>query len=309
MHNIGDIIQERRSDLGLTRTALSKDICSEKFLYLIEKGDRKPSAPILRLLSNRLGVELFEYYQYLDCKEPSKVRDAMLQCSRLRRVGDFAALKELNVMMQHLPDFGVKPWKYEIEVNRFAIMLYQDYAVQRVVDEIESLVAHIEPAYADEEFTAGLYGMLTNGYEMLMDIENAKRASNIAKTIIANKRGNARYHQIYISVKLTAMSLAKVSGDFCSAIEEGLEIIQYQEETSSYERLNVTYYFLASAYYLNGQIETAFQWFDKCLLNLLTFYRPSIARFIFADALFDKFTGDERTKTELVRMLKQFYAE
>lgn len=308
MHNIGDIIQERRTNLGLTRTALSKDICSEKYLYLIEKGDRKPSAPILRLLSNKLGVELFEYYHYLDCKEPIKVRDAMLQCSRLRRVGDFSALNELNTMMQQLPDFGVKPWKYEIEVSRFAIMLYQDYEVQNAVEGIELLVAHMEPAYAEEEFTAGLYGMLANGYEMLMDIENAKRASNIAKNIIASKKGNARYHQIYLSVKLTVMSLAKKSGDFRLAIEEGLDITQYQEENSSYERLNITCYFLASAYYQDGQPEMAFQWFDKCLLNLLTFYRPSIARFILTDELFDKLAGDERARTELVRMLKQLYA-
>lgn len=307
MNHIGNIIQEYRVKLGLTRPQLSQDICSEKFLYLIEKGDRKPSAPIVRLFSNKLGVELFEYYQYLDCKEPSKVRDAMLECSRLRRIGDFPALEALNERMKQLPDFRKKPWSYELEVNRFAVMLYQQHAVKKTVDEIEALVASIEPAYADEEFTAGLYGMLSNGYEMLADIENAKRVSDIAKNIIAHKKGNNRYHQIYISVKLTVMSLEQVTGDYEAAIQEGLEITKYQEETSSYERLNISYYFLACAYYKNDQIDIAFQWFEKCLLNLLTFHRPAMAHFIIANELYSKFAGDQRVRVTLLEMLKQAY--
>lgn len=308
MHHIGQVINEYRRNLGLTRSNLSKGICSEKFLYLVEKGERKPSAPMLRLFSNKLGVELFEFYQYMDCKEPIKVRDAMFQCSRLRRIGDFQALWELNERMKTLPDFGKKPWKYEIEVNRFAVMLYRDQEVQKAVVEMEALIASIEPVYAEEEFTAGLYGMLSNGYQILNDVENAKRASTIATSIVSNKKGNTRYNQIYTSVKLTAISLAYYTGEYELAIKEGLDITQYQEENSAYERLNITYYFLACAYYKNGQTDIAFQWFEKCLLNLLAFHSPSMAYYVTMDELYETLAGDQRVKAELLGMLKQFYA-
>jgi len=307
MGYIGKVVKEFRIKRNLSRNDLAAGICSEKFLYLIEKNDRTPSADVLRLFSNRLGVNLFEYYEYVDCKEPIKVREAMYQCARLRRTSEFPKLKEITEVMKSLPDFSKNPWRYEVLVNQYCIMLFQDMDIKGTIEGVEEVIAHLEPEYADEEFTAGLYALLSTGYQMIMDIENAKRTYEIGSKIIDHTKGNSRYDQIHVSLKLTAMSLALYGGDYKEAIEVGLELVQLQEATSSYERFNITSYFLACAYYKDGQEELAFQWFDKSAHHLLMLYRPSIAYHIHSSDLFETFTNDPSAKRDLIVWLKEKY--
>lgn len=64
MNHIGNIIHEFRNSLHLTRQELSAEICSEKYLYMIEKGDRTPSTEVMRRLEDRMGVAILKYYEY-----------------------------------------------------------------------------------------------------------------------------------------------------------------------------------------------------------------------------------------------------
>lgn len=307
MNHIGDIIKAYRDKQNFSRKELSGGICTEKFLYLIEKNERTPSAEVLRLLGNRLGMDFFEYFQYLDCQNPIKVREFLLQCDQLRRTGDFLKLDQLNEKMKELLDFAQKPWEYEIYVNQYLIQLHKGSDRQSIVKGVEELLRHLEPKYADEEFTAKLYIVLSIAYQALHDMENAERTLTAAEEIISNEKENARYNQIYITTKLTHMAWFQHTGDYKSAIEEGLKILRFQEETNAHERLNITYHFLASAYYLDGQQEIGVKWFEKAVLNLLTLYRPSRASLMYTSELYPTISSDPRVKKELLAMLKEVY--
>ena len=65
---IGDIIKEQRTMNNMSRQTIAEGICSEKYIYLIERNERNPSAYILDQLSEKLGIDLFEYYQYQNFK-------------------------------------------------------------------------------------------------------------------------------------------------------------------------------------------------------------------------------------------------
>lgn len=49
---IGKVIKEHRDIVGMSRKTLSEDICTEKYIYLIEKGKRTPSANVIKLLGD-----------------------------------------------------------------------------------------------------------------------------------------------------------------------------------------------------------------------------------------------------------------
>lgn len=66
MNYIGSIIRDSRNRLRMSRKELAENICSEKYLYLIEKGDRTPSSEITRLLGDKVGVDIFKYYAVYD---------------------------------------------------------------------------------------------------------------------------------------------------------------------------------------------------------------------------------------------------
>ena len=70
MNHIGKVIKQFRDLRELSRAELAKGICSEKYVYLIEKGKRTPSTQIMRHFCNKLKTDLFLYYEYLDCKDP-----------------------------------------------------------------------------------------------------------------------------------------------------------------------------------------------------------------------------------------------
>lgn len=76
---IGNIIEEQRVSLGMSRKELSEGICTQKYVYLIEKNERNPSAYILNSFSDRLGLDLFDYYQYLNYDNKKK-------CSSIKKI-------------------------------------------------------------------------------------------------------------------------------------------------------------------------------------------------------------------------------
>ena len=161
MNHIGNVIKEVRCNLGMSRSELSENICSEKYLYLIEKGERTPSTEIVRLFSAKLGANIFEYYKYLDCIDPVKVLEAIKKFNTYRRIADFESLKKLSDSMAVLPDFQKMHWKYEIEVNRLSYMVFVDQKCNEAITLIKELLSQIEPKYSEEEYTANLYLLLS----------------------------------------------------------------------------------------------------------------------------------------------------
>lgn len=117
MGHIGKIIEEYRNKSKMSRSALAVNICSEKYIFLIEKGKRTPSSIMLKQLSQRLGVDLFEYYKYLDCIDPTAVRDYMKVFHNYRMKNYTEELKKETEAAMNLPDFKNKPWSYEIQLN------------------------------------------------------------------------------------------------------------------------------------------------------------------------------------------------
>lgn len=307
MNHIGNVIKEVRCNLGMSRSELSENICSEKYLYLIEKGERTPSTEIVRLFSAKLDADIFEYYKYLGCIDPIKVCEAIKQFNTYRRIADFESLRKLSDSMAVLPDFQKMHWKYEIEVNRLSYMVFVDQKCNEAITLIKELLSQIEPKYSEEEYTANLYLLLSTCYQILNDIDGANQALSVAYQIVQNKQNIAAYNQIIISVKLNAMTLYHLSEEYDAAIEEGLLINRLQLESNSYERANFTFYYLAYAYYKKGLQDAAFEWFEKGLYDLLIHYSPIPAYYISNYDLFYQLLNDKRVSHELVTKIKNKY--
>lgn len=105
MTHIGSIIQSWREERQFSRLHLSKDICTEKYLYMIEREMRTPSAEILDAFGIRLGVNLFDYFPYLDCDEPRKVLKHMNKINAYRWTTDFSLLQSTFEETKKIKDF------------------------------------------------------------------------------------------------------------------------------------------------------------------------------------------------------------
>lgn len=307
MKGIGNIIKEYRRMLGVSRKALSENICSEKYIYLIEKGERTPSSDLTRLIGDRLGVDLFEYYEFLDCINPIEVNETIKCFNRFRRENDLISLKKITNYAMSLPDFYNKPRLYEIEINRIFYMALKEGRSSEAIRESCDLIKQIEPKYAKEVFVADLYALLSMCYQMDQDLDNARSAILSAYDIICNKQRITKYAQTVISIKINKITIHYLSGEYDATIEEALMLWQYQIDMSAYERFHHTFFYLAFAHYKKGMEEESISWFIKGISASLIRYKATDIYYLSQYDVFGLLIDDSRVPHELVSEFKKSY--
>lgn len=307
MNHIGIVIKRYRNNQKMSRAKLAENICTEKYVYLIEKGVRAPSVDMTRLFSDRLGVDLFEHYQYLDCENPVAVFDTIKQFNILRRKSDYHALKKLTDTAIDLPDFQHEPWCYEIKVNQFAHLIFVEKKYQEAVDGMNSVLHTVLPKYTKGIFVANLYMLLLMCHTILGDMANAKHAMVGANAIIQNKQSVRQYEEVISTVGVGSLVMHYMIGEFDQVIQKGLELLQYKMEINSCERIDYICFYLAFSYYETGSQETALHWFRKALYSLMVEHNPLNVYYMRMNQTFHLLMNDSRINPYLIQEFKNQY--
>lgn len=307
LKHMGLLIMKIRIKQGMTRSALAEGICSEKFIYLIEKGERMPSAEVLKMFGNRLGVNLWDYFEYMDCAEPLEVHRVIKNFTSCRNSNNFGRLKMLTDEAAKLPDFRKKPYYYELNINRIAVILFYDRQPEKAEKELTQILSQMEDCYIQEEFTANMYIMLSTCLQIRGDIIGAEDATLKAEDIIERKKSLYNYYRITISVKLNKMTIDHLRGDWDRAVDTGKWLLHYQNDANFYERTEYIYYYLAYAYYNKGEKTEAFDCLEKCLYILLINYTPVSAYYITNYDMFGNILDESGINPELIGKLKDEY--
>lgn len=307
MTHIGDIIAAYRNKLGLSRKEFCKNICSEKFVYLIEKGQRSPSTAMVRDFSDILGVDLFEYYQYLECKNPIEIHETINNFNELRRTSNFEELKEATEKAKFLFDFNKEPWSFEIKVNKFSYLILVDQNYGKAITDINNTISRIKPNHLKNNSVANLYILLSTCYQAQNDLTNAQNAVSSAYEIVKNKQLSPQNIQIIITVYLNMMTMAFYNEDYSKMIDIGLETTQLQAKTDTCSRSHYLSFYLAFAYFGKGLKKEAVEWFKKGLYMAMIVYKPIDIYYISRFKFFDELINDESYNKELIGEFKKKY--
>lgn len=309
MAYIGQVIQKLRVNRKLSRNTLSNGICTEKYLYLIEKGQRTPSSEVSHLLSARLGVDLFQYYEFLDCKEPILVHDSISKLNAYRRTTNFPESIALIRELEYRPDFQMAPYSYELEVDKLGYRMFIKNEYVDAIEDIISLIDSIDNKYSEEEFTANLYMLLSTALQNSMRLEEAKKVQNQAMSILENKEGITKYHQVIYSSRLNRMTLAYLERDYQAVINDGLWLYDFSNRTNVNDRSDFTYYYIAMGYWGAGQKEEAMLWLENCVFAMLTNYRPYDISIISSFGPFTEMIRSSKICDNILNRLKRMYPE
>jgi transcriptional regulator with XRE-family HTH domain len=309
MAYIGQVIQKLRVNKNLSRNALSDGICSEKYIYLIEKGQRTPSSEISHLLSIRLGIDLFQYYEFLDCEEPIFVRDSISRLNAYRRTTNFRKSIALISELENHPDFQRAPYSYELEIDKLGYRMFSKNEYVDAIEDIISLIDSVDNKYREEEFMANLYILLSTALQNSMRLEEAKKAQNQAMSILENKEGITRYHQVISSSRLNRMTLAYLESDYQAVISDGLWLCDFSSRNNVNDRSNFTYYYIAMGYWGAGQKEEAMLWLENCVFAMLTNYRPYEISIISSFGPFSEMIRNSEICDNILNRLKRMYSE
>lgn len=96
--HIGEIIKQRRQELGITQEDLCEGICEPPTMSRIEKGHQVPTLSKLKALLSRLGLPSEKYYALLSENELKieRLKDEIIDCNARKMYTE--GLEKLNLL-------------------------------------------------------------------------------------------------------------------------------------------------------------------------------------------------------------------
>lgn len=267
---IGDIIKEQRTLNNMSRQTIAEGICSEKYIYLIERNERNPSAYILDQLSEKLGIDLFEYYQYLSFKNSIMVVEFKRKFERYVKLGDVEKLKQASLKAAQLEDFKSEPLIYDIEIIN---CLYEALVKGKTTKSIKQLTKILETPKLNIDpltFVNG-YIVLSTCYQLEGKLEEAKEVLYLAYELVKNKTKFPRYYTVIINVLISLTSFLYNSQDYEKLIHYSKILLDFHEKQNEYNRIYYADIYLAFGYYHTNNLEASKKHFYRGLLSTSLF--------------------------------------
>lgn len=148
MSHIGIIIKELRRIKNLSRTELAEGICTEKYIYLIEKGERTPSSELLLLLGRRLGEDLLAQFKFSNCDDPVTISKMQYELSQHILNQEYTKGLLITKAAEQYPDNANVPWKHMLKANRILCQMQKDKAYEKAISEVQQAFVTMEKRFA-----------------------------------------------------------------------------------------------------------------------------------------------------------------
>ncbi len=307
MVHIGTIIEKYRQASGISRKELSENICSEKHIYLIERGERSPSANMLKHLGDRLGINLFDFYPYLNCIEPLVVREKIRDFYIYRTNLDFDSLKKISTESGELKDFKNKPWGFEIQLNNLYYMAFVEKKHEETIAQLESLIKETKSWEFSDMFDVNAYTLMATLCLITGDACGARSAALNAYEIFRKKYEVERYLQLSTTITVNLMGAYYINGEYDDVINVSREFLRIKQRLNSYDRIHFIYFFMSFAYYEKKMREEAHEFLKKAIYFLMMEYRPTDVSYVSMDLRFREMLDDLSAGSEITRDFRKKY--
>lgn len=307
MGHIGTIIEKYRQAIGMSRKELAEDICSEKYIYLIEKGERTPSVNLLKLIGEKMGVYLFGFYTYLDCEDPVGVRENMKLFHMCRINLDFEVLKNATEQAENMPDFKNKPWCFDIVLNKIYSIAFEEKKCAEALLQLETLIKEVKSYEVSDIFLVNAYTLTTTCALVTMDVGIAREAAIRAHEIIQGNHDIELYDQLLTKVTVNLMGAHYSNNEMDDVIERGKELIRVKQSRDSYGKIHFVYMLMALAYYAKNQWDEAVICLKKAAYFLMADNKPEDVSFIALDGKFRAMLDDLSPYSEIIDYFRKEY--
>lgn len=154
MSHIGIIIKELRRIKNLSRTELAEGICTEKYIYLIEKGERTPSSELLILLGRRLGEDLLAQFKFSNCDDPVTISKMQYELSQHILKQEYTQGLQITKAAEQYSDNANVPWKHMLKANRILCQMQKDKDFEKAISEVQLAFLTME-----KRFSVGFCGL------------------------------------------------------------------------------------------------------------------------------------------------------
>ena len=298
MNSLGAIIRELREEKNITRKQLTEGICTEKYLYLIERGDRNPSAEIVRAFSQRLKTDLYQYYHYSDCQDPIKVASIVEGLNQARGLAEYEERFELAREAEKLPDFKTKPWCYILEGIKAEYKLVVENKIQETIGMLEKLIGEMSDELARSEFATVLF--LIYAYALELDQQYEKAYATVLKIEEIQEKKREYYNPVALNVVIETGVISVISSyrmkKYQEARDKARELRLLMREHALFTKGTWLFVFYAYSCFYLGERDEALYNFKKALTMQMLTQKKTDLEYIIKDSdfslLMDEFKDD-----------------
>lgn len=105
MNSIGQIIRYYRKKAGMSQAELAENLCSREYLGLVERDSHSPSVEMVKLLSERLNVNLLAAYDKIKNFESVEMYSEMSELSKEIERRNVSRINEIIAEKSELPQW------------------------------------------------------------------------------------------------------------------------------------------------------------------------------------------------------------
>lgn len=307
MRHIGKIIEKQRQALNMSRRELAENICSEKYIYLIEKGERTPSVGLLKLLGDKLGIHLFSYHNYIDSQEPLKVRELVRAFYMCRINLDLELLNKLNCQAVNMPDFKNEPWCFETRLNKIYHSALCEKKCKESIVELNNLLNESNHLVAPSIFLINTYSLMSSCYLILNDKSNSIHYAVLAYNEIDENTDIELYDPLLTKASVNLMGANYINEEFDVVINIGEDLLKAKQFRDSYGKIYFVQLLLSLAYYAKGNLSDAIIYLKKSAYFLMSEIKHFDIEFFKLDKRFHKMLDELSPHSEIIDYFRKEY--
>ena len=249
----------------MTRLELAQDICSDKYILMIEKGERNPSGYILSKLSEKLNADLTDLEMYENCIEPIKVRDYYNKFTLYRGLFKIEELIDITEEALKLTDFQVLPWNSEIIINKAYILIAKDRNINEAIRIInEGIVKLTEYKNIDIGFQLRLKLHLALFYQHQ---HNHQEALKLIEELFEKSHKSIDAKFIRIHGDIIYYWIQMYLGNCTDLLKNSQALLEEIKSSGFYTTTPKFYMLLAMAYHKNNEVELSRSYLNKAFQN------------------------------------------
>lgn len=271
MTGVGNLIKAIRVEKKISVLELCEGICTERFMYMIENNNRMPSADIIRRIGNRLGLNVYDYLEFIGYKKPVLSKQLIERSKKYRNGRAIALLEELTCQMESLEDHGKDPLRSEIVINQVFIEIFHKNNLQIAYKQVESEIIVIsghsfEWVVKNNYFLNDYYFINLMNYQFIIlrymgEDQKAQMILDYLWQQINEVCFDKKYEVLYVSIAINYLYDHIFILKSVSHKKEIDALLAFQRKNNQLNRIFFTYYLLSGHYYNIGEIDKAKEYF------------------------------------------------
>jgi len=273
MEGLGQLIKSIRREKGMTVAEISEGVCSERFTYMVENKDQSPSVTILKEFSERLGVNLFEYFDYIGCSRPIQSKDLGDRSKALRYKREYDRIREITDEIENSEDAENYLLKYEILCNQINLELYfmknrekaKELIIKGILELSGKTVEEVLQSgdWKEDFYFANLFNYLFVYYKAQGEEEKASRILSFLNDGIQNLSKVGDFKVLAVSIMINYLHDEIFIHRSTECLEELEQLLESQIKENNLNRVFLTYYLFFGHYYNRGELIKAREYFKK----------------------------------------------